>query len=540
MAKRFFEFQQKAIGAVCAEADIAKRILLQLPTGAGKTFVAANIAHWLREERKWNIWFVVPRLELLGQARKEFVENGNNPCGEISAKKTTPNVYTMLSADTLAIRLKNGATFPAPQCVFFDETHIGLERIAGITRHYPQACVIGLTATPERMSAKDKMPLSHFYQRFFFAEEFGADIPSLVELGRLSQIRYYLAPQAQKWKPEYDRFGNLLKSSIDAQNVLFGDVVSEYQRLANGKRGLGFCNSVKQAYDMAGLFNARGVPADGIDGGESVKKRRDKIDRLKSGELKMLCCADLLTYGCDIPECEYAFSVRPCKNSRALFMQIVGRIMRVANGKEAGIFCDHVMMGENHRQDGRLLFNVESIRWDIKGLNRYDPTLPCVLIGQEPKEGCEKKCQKNCGLYADAKKLDRCAARGMARFAACEKEGCLKNCALYQAKDATPELLQIHCRLIEDEREKIHQENRGRLKTAIDAKDVATATEAYMAMGKKPLGVFFLFDERYKLDTEEKRVFVLERIATAANFKDSWVAWASGWTAQQARPGFNF
>ena len=94
------------------------------------------------------------------------------------------------------------------------------------------------------------------------------------------------------------------------------------------------------AETVAKVFQNAGYDFRVIHGGMSVKERSELINLLRTGAIAGLVNAELLTYGFDCPCVSYAFSCRHIK-SRPLWFQIVGRILRICDGKEDAIFVDH-------------------------------------------------------------------------------------------------------------------------------------------------------------------------------------------------------
>ena len=102
-----------------------------------------------------------------------------------------------------------------------------------------------------------------------------------------------------------------------------------------------FCTSIKHAHNVAGAFAARGVPALAIDGGMSDEERALKIGWLEDGTINVLTSVDLIGEGLNLPAIGAAILLRPTA-SLTVHLQQIGRAMRPAEGKAAGIVLDHV------------------------------------------------------------------------------------------------------------------------------------------------------------------------------------------------------
>src|SRR5690606_39068779 len=91
---------------------------------------------------------------------------------------------------------------------------------------------------------------------------------------------------------------------------------------------------------IAAAFQAQGVTAAHVDGSMSERERDAAVDAYRDGRIKILCNVDLFGEGFDVPGIVYCGLCRPTK-SLALFLQQCGRALRVFDGKENAIICDH-------------------------------------------------------------------------------------------------------------------------------------------------------------------------------------------------------
>ena len=229
---------------------------------------------------------------------------------------------------------------------------------------------IGLTATPTRM---DNRGLGTLYDDIAY----GASIPYLTQCGFLSPLRYYAPPTDGVKALKFRSTGEVDNDELDkllTERAIYGRAVDYYSKLAklpNGsyRRGVGFCADIKAAEKQAGEFRERGFRAECVHGSMPEKKQRALIDGLADGRLQVLCSADLLLYGWDSPNVSYGFLLRRTK-SKALYFQIVGRILRVADGKPDAIFVDHTATVDLHTDPaypGIPPFYLDRVDWDFHG-----------------------------------------------------------------------------------------------------------------------------------------------------------------------------
>jgi superfamily II DNA or RNA helicase len=382
-------------------------LVLQLPTGAGKTAILSEIFAMVYKNGG-RAWFVVPRNELVRQASAHLAK-WNVPHGIIDAahKESRAIKLFVVSKDTIKRRL--GKIRNYPDLVVFDEAHVALsgqiEIMEAIRAVNPEVKLLGLTATPER---QDGRGLSELYDDIIY----GASMPYLTEAGFLAPLRYF-APPVEGIEDVRFKGDEADESALDelmTSRAVYGKAVDYYQQYGikpdgSWRRALGFCHGVKAAEKQAAEFRKAGFLAEAISGYLPKATQRALIDGLDTGRVQILVNADLLTYGFDSPKIEYGFSLRRT-SSRALYFQIVGRILRTAPGKTDALFFDHantIALHQDERYPGVPLFYIPDLTWNFAGrekrkVNRkekppirscpYDGYMVCLRAG--PCAGCEK------------------------------------------------------------------------------------------------------------------------------------------------------
>ncbi|MDR2923469.1 MAG: DEAD/DEAH box helicase [Treponema sp.] len=346
-----------------------RSVVSQLPTGAGKTVIVSEIAKTVQDNGK-RVWFIVPRKELVAQSKKHFGKRGIS-FGIIDASHKESRAYKahIISLQTLMRRL--GKIKEYPDIVFIDECHINYDAQKKIFAVLPEKTkIIGLTATPERM---DNRGLGALYDSL----SCGASIPYLTQCGFLSPLRYYAPPTEGVKSLKFRSTGEVDQNELDTlltERAIYGRAVDYYEKLAklpdgSYRLGVGFCAGIKAAEKQAAEFSARGFRAECVHGEMPEKKQRALLDGLAEGRLQVLCSADLLLYGWDSPNVSYGFLLRRTK-SRALYFQIVGRILRVANDKPDAVFVDHTATVDLHTDPaypGVPPFYLERVDWNFHG-----------------------------------------------------------------------------------------------------------------------------------------------------------------------------
>jgi len=329
------DYQQTSIGQVRDSfRDGNRRVLLVLPTGGGKTVCFSYIAAGVAKNQK-RVLIVAHRRELLRQISNALKMVGVRHAvmtGGYIGIPTSPVVVA--SVFTLAKRLTR---FPEPDLIIGDEAHHFTpdSTWGNVVNAFPKAKVLGVTATPERLDGKG-------LGLMFDDMVLGPSVAELTELGFLSPADVY-APSKPDLRATRTRIGDYVVSDLEEamdKPSITGNAVSHYRRLADGKRAIAFCVSIKHAKDVAAEFRNAGYQAHHVDGGMLEKERDDVLARFETGEIQVLTSCDLVSEGFDLPAVEVAIMLRPTK-SLSLYLQQAGRAIRISPGKEKTIILDH-------------------------------------------------------------------------------------------------------------------------------------------------------------------------------------------------------
>ena len=393
------DYQTAAVNAVREKLYTYKKrtVILQSATGTGKTVIVSALVKSITDKGKKS-WFIVPRKELVKQSKEHFEKFGIH-FGIIDAKNKESRAYKaqIISLQTIIRRLNKIKELP--DVVFIDEAHLNYDAQARIFKVLPKDTkIIGLTATPGRA---DNRGLGTLHDDIVY----GASIPYLTQCGFLSHLRYYAPPTDGIRLLKFRSTGELDNNELDkllTERAIYGRAVDYYERLGklpDGSRRLavGFCAGVKAAEKQAAEFRSRGWKAEHIDGSMPEKKQRSLIDGLASGAIQVLCSADLLLYGWDSPKVSYGFLLRRTK-SMALYFQIIGRILRITNGKPDAIFVDHTATVDLHTDPaypGVPPFYLENVNWNFHGNNnkKGKPSGPPAEVRLCPYD-CFQVCVK--------------------------------------------------------------------------------------------------------------------------------------------------
>lgn len=345
------DYQQQAIDAVLAgQARGITRPLLVLPTGAGKTVVFCHLA------RRLNLRTLIlaHREELIEQAmQKMYHVDPSADVGIVKAERdqharriVVASVQTLQQPRRLA--RFDAATFGL---VIVDEAHHATAKgYRTILRHLGAfgdggPLVVGVTATPDR---SDGVGLKAVFQEVVFQR----DLRWMIDAGYLVEPRGVLVRlQALDLKAVKTSAGDYqdgaLGAALDAAQAP-AIVAAAYQRHAADRTAIAYWPTVATAEAGAAAMRAVGIRAEALDGTTDPAVRRRLIADLGAGRLDCLHNCGVLTEGTDIPAVSCIVIARPTK-SRALYSQIVGRGLRLADGKDSCVVLDVVGATRQHQ-----------------------------------------------------------------------------------------------------------------------------------------------------------------------------------------------
>ncbi len=333
-------YQQQAVDNIRnSYLNKFKAPLLVLPTGGGKTVVFSYIA--ATSQSKGNrVLILVHRVELLRQTSAKLSEAGVYH-GLISPKYT-PNFSAPVQVASVQTLIKRLTKIPPPDLIIIDEAH---HATAGswrtVLNAFPNARVLGVTATPCR---GDGSGLGQVAGGVFDDIVIGPQVPELIQAGFLVKPIIY----APKEKLDLSAI-KITRGDYDVKQVsdlvdkptITGDAVSHYKRICPGTPAVVFCVSVNHAKHVAEEFRKAGFRAFHADGSLEDDVRARILNGLGNGTVDVVTSCDLISEGTDIPAIGCAILLRPTQ-SLGLYIQQVGRALRIAEGKKHTYILDHV------------------------------------------------------------------------------------------------------------------------------------------------------------------------------------------------------
>ena len=325
------------------QQDIIKRtgkadgsVLIELPTGGGKTFIAREVA---REEiaKGGKVLFVAPRTVLLDQTVKTFEEfepqviHGN--------KKYDKNNSVFVSTLQTAHRRKLGFE---PSMVIVDESHIGHDgkMMKSLLKDF-RGRVVALSATPYNKRGE---PLNGFDLHI---KDY--DTNYMISNGYLVAPECYRAIKLDL-KDVKITAGDYNEQSLDLKlnnNKSVIQVVSATKdTIQKRKHCIAFSITIKHADLLAEAYNDAGISAAPYHSGLTAQEKIETMEGFKNGTIKLLTNPASLAEGFDFPELDTLVIARPTKSQNRA-RQMVGRSLRIADGKSEAVILDCANMIDN-------------------------------------------------------------------------------------------------------------------------------------------------------------------------------------------------
>ena len=337
------DYQLKCLNSIEKGLDKYKSVLIQVPTGGGKTLIFNTYAF----NKSNHTLILVHRKELLFQTAEKYTMIGGDANdigyikqGGVNINKLTIGMMQTVYKNIEKIDLKYFDT------VIVDEAHHSMASTwrAVIERAKESGCkIIGVTATPFRT---DEQQLKDLYDELVFK----LDILDLIKEGHLVSVigkMVYIDADYSKLKISSNKStGESDYSAKSIENVLNKEeinkqVVEKWNELGENRKTIFFTVSIEHANALKSEFIKKGIPAECISSKLSTQERDDIINKFKTGKIKVLVNVDILTEGFDDPSVQCVGLLRPTK-SLSLYAQIVGRGVRLdtENGKKDCIVLD--------------------------------------------------------------------------------------------------------------------------------------------------------------------------------------------------------
>ncbi|WP_066874119.1 DEAD/DEAH box helicase family protein [Clostridium mediterraneense] len=355
--------------------------LVVAATGVGKTYLSAfDSMNYKR------VLFIAHREEIIKQAMQSFKnvrQNATSGFFYANNKEKDKDLIFALVQTLGKEEYLNEKYFKRDyfDYIVIDEFHhASSKNYQKIIDYFKPKFLLGLTATPERLDGKDVFAICDYNLVY------EVRLKDAINRGALVPFKYY-GIYDETIDYEHIEFKNGKYNEKQLEEALnLGErdelIIKHYEKYSS-KVAIGFCSSKKHAEHMAEAFNKAKIPALAVYSGEQGKfleKREIALNKLRSGEIKVLFAVDMFNEGLDVPQIDLVMFLRPTE-SPTIFLQQLGRGLRKVKGKEYLIVLDFI---GNYKKANLAPFLLSGQKYDkIKAKNskvmEYDYPEECQV-----------------------------------------------------------------------------------------------------------------------------------------------------------------
>ena len=315
------------------DADAGARVMMQLPTGGGKTVIAGELLNRRLTDGRKAVW-LTHRRELADQTSKMLNVAHVSAMADISWNPGTDapamsGGVVILMAQTVGRRtdrMEVWNSYDARDLMIIDEAHHATADSWKRAMEQWPGPVVGMTATPWRLSEKEG------FDRLFQGLILGPQVADLQSDGWLCDAKVLIPSEdGRVLGGAIGSIGDYTESGIESANlgrdVMTAGALRFWQEYAHDRQTIVYAVSVDHAHNLERVFTNAGIPAAVLLGDTGSDERARSIAGFKDGSLKVLVNVLVATEGFDLPDASCVVITRPTL-SLALFMQMVGRGLR--------------------------------------------------------------------------------------------------------------------------------------------------------------------------------------------------------------------
>ncbi len=336
-------YQQEAREAVFEQWETVDKTLLVLPTGCGKTIVFAKVAEEC-VRRGSRVLILAHRGELLWQAADKLNKVTGLGCATEKAEETCIDSWfriTVGSVQTM-MREKRLSRFPDDyfNTIIIDEAHHCIsDSYQKVLKHFPEAKVLGVTATPDRGDMRN-------LGQVFDSLAYEYTLPKAIKEGYLSPIKALTLPLKLDLSGVGVQAGDFkIQELATALDPYLYQIADEMRKYCMDRKTVVFLPLVKTSQKFRDILNEKGFHAAEVNG--ESRDRAEILEAFDRGSYNVLCNSMLLTEGWDCPSVDCIIVLRPTK-VRSLYSQMVGRGTRLYPGKDHLLLLDFLWHTGRH------------------------------------------------------------------------------------------------------------------------------------------------------------------------------------------------
>ena len=337
---KLFDYQEDMKERIEKALRLHRSVMAQMPTGTGKTYLlTAVIDSFVNYNPMEKVWIVAHRRELVSQidetVRKFHSYSSSNTSSLLSSVKAVSIQWLSKHYDEIEEK---------PGMIVIDEAHHALAKTyKEMWERFPKAKFLGLTATPCRLNGKGFTDLFDV-----LVQSWG--VPEFISKGRLATYDFVsiksdgvtqrLIDSLQKRGADGD-YQNKEMDMLLNKKPSIERLYRSLEEFGKDRKGIVYAINISHAQKITKLYQEHGVKAIAIDSKTPATERQQDIEAFKKGDIQVLVNVDIFSEGFDCPDVEFVQLARPTL-SLAKYLQMVGRGLRVANGKKNCVIIDNV------------------------------------------------------------------------------------------------------------------------------------------------------------------------------------------------------
>ena len=337
-------YQQEAMDAILeAWENGTHKTLLVLPTGCGKTIVFAKVTEECVRQGD-RVLILAHRGELLEQAADKIGKATGLGCATEKAEETCLGSWFRITVGSVQSMMRESRLSRFPDDYFdtiiIDEAHHCIsDSYQRVLHHFPEAKVLGVTATPDRGDMKN-------LGQVFESLAYEYTLPRAIKEGYLSPIKAVTIPLKVDLTGVGVQSGDFKAGDLGtALDPYLEGIATEMEKYCRDKKTVVFLPLVKTSQKFRDVLNAHGFQAAEVNG--ESQDRAEILREFDAGRYNVLCNSMLLTEGWDCPSVDCIVVLRPTK-VRSLYCQMVGRGTRLSPGKDHLLLLDFLWHTERH------------------------------------------------------------------------------------------------------------------------------------------------------------------------------------------------
>lgn len=337
-------YQQEAMDAILeAWENGTHKTLLVLPTGCGKTIVFAKVTEECVRHGD-RVLILAHRGELLEQAADKIRKATGLGCATEKAEETCLGSWFRITVGSVQSMMRESRLSRFPDDYFdtiiIDEAHHCIsDSYQRVLHHFPEARVLGVTATPDRGDMKN-------LGQVFESLAYEYTLPRAIKEGYLSPIKAVTIPLKVDLTSVGVQSGDFKAGDLGtALDPYLEGIATEMEKYCRDKKTVVFLPLVKTSQKFRDILNAHGFQAAEVNG--ESQDRAEILQEFDVGRYNVLCNSMLLTEGWDCPSVDCIVVLRPTK-VRSLYCQMIGRGTRLFPGKDHLLLLDFLWHTERH------------------------------------------------------------------------------------------------------------------------------------------------------------------------------------------------